>query len=198
MPAEYLCEFTSNFLSAPARSRDKGQISRIKANWACARFFSAMKTQKKRYHVPLAHQDTMLGFCFVFFGAMASLIMDGRRVLLLPRLLVTVSDAEDTRRQYQNLESFSTSVKAKWREVGTTFTIGPCLPIILCVLLPYTDLVEWKYWTAQVAKGVSSKTADVPANFKSDGWKHFGFPVKRFERFENRTFQIFMCLFAKG
>lgn len=57
-----------------------------------------MKTQKKRYHVPLAHQDTMLGFGF--FWTMAFLIMDGRRVLLLPRLLVTVYDAEDTRRQY--------------------------------------------------------------------------------------------------
>lgn len=42
--------------------------------------------------------------CWVlgFFWTIAFLIMDGRRVLLLPRLLVTVYDAEDTRRQHQN------------------------------------------------------------------------------------------------
>lgn len=45
--------------------------------------------------------------------------------------------------------SFISCVKAEWREVGTTVTVAPCDPIILCAPLPYTNLV-WQ--VLQVAR----------------------------------------------
>lgn len=72
---------------------------------------------------------------------------------------------------------------AVWREVGATFTIGPCLPTILCVPLAYTDLaVERKWWP-------SDKVLD-PASFGSEVWEHFGFPVSRDETEDKKNSMI--------
>lgn len=66
--------------------------------------------------------------------------------------------------------------------MGPTITISPCTPIILLhYTLAYTDAVpEGNYQAPQVTRGEPSgkfcEIADAPARFKSDVWKHFGFP----------------------
>lgn len=65
----------------------------------------------------------------------------------------------------------------KW---GSTVTISPHLPIILCTPFAYTDQgVEEKWQTPQLARENQGdkvwKIADAPVSFKTDVWKHFGF-----------------------
>lgn len=56
----------------------------------------------------------------------------------------------------EETESFSSS-KAERREVGTTVTVGSCMPIILCTLITYADLVgEQNWWTLQSGEGEPS------------------------------------------
>lgn len=81
-----------------------------------------------------------------------------------------------SRRKVLGFFFFSPS-KPEWREVGTKFTIGPC---ILCVLLDLA--VQWKWpLTPQVARRNKvtkvCETPDAPASSKSATWKHFVFPL---------------------
>lgn len=48
---------------------------------------------------------------------------------------------------------------------GTTVTISSCVPIILCAVLAYEDLL--------------GEQSDVYKNFQPDMWKHFSFPGLR-------------------
>lgn len=82
----------------------------------------------------------------------------------------------------EGTESFSSRSKAEWREVGTTVTVGSCMPIILCTLLTYADLVgEQNRRTLQSGEGEPSgkvgETADTLASFKPDVVKRCGFPA---------------------
>lgn len=48
--------------------------------------------------------------------------------------------------------TYDSHSKAERSYVGTTVTVGPRLPFILCALLAYKDLVEEiKWWMLQVA-----------------------------------------------
>lgn len=79
--------------------------------------------------------------------------------------------------------------KAEWREVGSTITFGPSVPIIICTPLTSTDRVGEQKWPAlQMARENWKKkvceTADAPASF--DMRKRFGFPVSRTQTEEMR------------
>lgn len=64
------------------------------------------------------------------------------------------------------------SCKAEWRKVGTTVPVGPCVPVILCAVLTYSDLVaEPKWWMKVVATKEGFEIA--PPSFKCDVRKHF-------------------------
>lgn len=56
-------------------------------------------------------------------------------------------------------------------------TMGPCVPIILCTLVTYADLVvEKKCWTLQEAREnrvTVCETVCAAASSKSDVWKYF-------------------------
>lgn len=65
----------------------------------------------------------------------------------------------------------------EWRRAKTTFTNGPCMPIILWTALDFTELAVERKW--RVLSDNICETADTPLSFKSDKWKHFGFPVRR-------------------
>lgn len=81
------------------------------------------------------------------------------------------------------------SASVKQRRVGTTDTISPWSPIILCIALAYTDLeVEPKWQTGN--RATRREGAGAPASFKSDAWKHFRFPVSRNRPNTNRFLWI--------
>lgn len=82
----------------------------------------------------------------------------------------------------EKTESFSSRSKAERREVGTTVTVGSCMPIILCTLLTYADLVGEQNWRMpQSGEGEPSdkvgEAADALASFKPDVVKRCGFPA---------------------
>lgn len=74
-------------------------------------------------------------------------------------------------------QSKSHKPKMFGRKAGTAFAIGLCMPIILCALLAYEDLVEPKWQMLQVQKNkrVDKPSEVAPARFKSDVGKCFVF-----------------------
>lgn len=95
----------------------------------------------------------------------------------------------------EETESFSSRSKAERREAGTTVTVGSCMPIILCALLTYADLVGEQNWrTLQSGEGEPSdkvgETANTLASFKPDVVKRCGLPASGNITINNLTMVI--------
>lgn len=93
----------------------------------------------------------------------------------MKKSLNVVTDVKVSNNRSQSKTFFCS--KAERREAGTTVTMGPCVPIILCTLLTYTDLVvEEKCRKLQGAREnrvTVCETVCAAASSKSDVLKYF-------------------------